>query len=115
MARKLTGNCRIDYNNGYKEGYMAAGKECIVLARHLAKLPLYNIIEKYIDNEEKQLQAIIEYTEEDDRLYADEFWERPSKVRQALRGVQRIYKETGLDKRGYVIPMEDLEDREDEK
>ena len=93
---------------------MAAGKKCIILARHLAKLPLYNIVEKYIDDEEKQLQAIIDYTEEDDRLYGEEFWKKPSKVRQALRGVQRIYKETGLDKKGYVIPAKDLEDRENE-
>ena len=115
MARKLTGNPKIDYNNGFKDGYIAAGKRCITIARHLAKLPLYNILDKYIDDEEKQLQFIRDYAEEDDRLYADEFWEKPSKVRQALRGVQRIYAETGLDKKGYVIPMEDLEDREDEK
>ena len=115
MARKLTGNPQKDYNNGYKAGYIAAGKRCIAIARHLAKLPLYNIIEKYVEDEEKQRQAIIDYAEEDDRLYGEEFWEKPSKVRQALRGVQRIYNETGLDKKGYVIPFEDMEDREDEK
>lgn len=115
MARKLTGNPQIDFKNGYKEGYTEGGKYCITLARHLAKLPLYNILDKYIEDEEKQLEFIREYAEEDDRLYADEFWAKPSKVRQALRGVQRIYAETGLDKKGYVIPMKDLEDREDEK
>ena len=115
MARKLTGNPQKDYNNGLRDRYKIGGEKCITIARHLAKLPLYNIIEKYIDDEEKQRQFIRDYAEEDDRLYADEFWDKPSKVRQALRGVQRIYAETGLDKKGYVIPAEELENREDEK
>ena len=104
MGRKLTGNPYIDYKTGYNEGYEDGGKECIQIARHLEKLPLYNIIHKYVEDEEKQLEAIIEYTEEDDRLYGDEFWKEPEKVQQALRGVQRIYEETGLNKRGYNVP-----------
>ena len=122
MARRLTGNPMVDYENGYKKGYekayeeayREAGLKCIVLARHLAKLPLYNIAEEFVEDEEKQLQMIVRYAEEDDRLYADEFWNKPAKVRQALRGVKRIYEETGLNKRGYEIPKEDLEDQEDE-
>lgn len=115
MARKLTGNpvvdCRNAYEEGLRQGYQKGysdgcsdgGKEVIQIARHLAKLPLYNIVHKYIKSEKKQNEMVYEYAMEDDRLYSMEFWDNKDKVKQALRGVKRIYKETGLIDYGFDI------------
>lgn len=115
MARKLTGNSQIDYQNGfldgknkgYNLGYKEGGEQAIIYARHFAVLPIYNIVQKYIKSEKKQLEMVKEYALEQNRIYGEEFWGDNDKVLLAMHGVKRIYKEVGLTDGGFEIDVEE--------
>lgn len=98
---KRSGNPVIDCNNAYNLGYKEGGEEAIIIARHLAMLPIYNIVHKYVKSEKKQLEMVREYALEHNRVYVDEFLNNQDKVLQGMEGVKRIYKECGLTEDGY--------------
>ncbi|MBQ8603885.1 MAG: hypothetical protein IJ410_03455 [Oscillospiraceae bacterium] len=54
MARKLSGNPRIAYEQGKREGYVAGGAEAVEYARHFAVLAIYNIVQNFVKSEKKQ-------------------------------------------------------------
>ncbi len=118
MARKLTGNSQIDYRNGREEGFIAGynagakefGEKAMLYSRHFAILALYNMVQNFVDDEELQNKMVIAYAEEQDRLYADEFYGDTDKVVQALYGLKRVYNELGLsEKYDFPINKEDWE------
>lgn len=118
MARKLTGNPWKDYENGRKEGYLKGynagakehGEKSLLYARHFAILALYNMVQNFVEDEELQNKMVCAYAEEQDRIYAEEFYGNQDKALQALYGLKRIYKELGLsEKYDFPVNMEDWE------
>ena len=95
MARKLTGNPWLDYEKGKKEGYIAGGKETIEYARHFAVLAIYNIVQNFVKSEKKQNEMVLAFCQEQNRIYAEEFFGNNDNVLLAAEGVKKIYKEIG--------------------
>ncbi len=94
---KLSRNPQQAYLQGKIDGYRMGGSETIMIARHLSVIPIYNIVQKYVDDEELQNKMVLEYCQEHNRIYEREFFGDEDKVRTALSGVKRIYKEIGFE------------------
>ena len=103
MAKKLNSNPQIAYLQGKKEGYEMGGKETIQYARHFAVLALYNISHLYTRSEKQSNELVKAFFDEQERIYAEEFWGAPDTVRIAAEGVKRIYKELGIEVGGMDI------------
>lgn len=96
MARKLSGNPRIAYEQGKREGYIAGGAEAIEYARHFAVLAIYNIVQNFVKSEKKQKEMVLAFCEEQNRIYGEEFYGNNDQVLLAAEGVKKIYKEVGF-------------------
>jgi len=96
MARKISGNPQIAYNQGLKEGYTAGGAEAIEYARHFAVLAIYNIVQNFVKSEKKQNEMVLAFCEEQNRIYGEEFFGNDDNVLIAAEGVKKIYKEIGF-------------------
>ena len=104
---------RKGFEEGYNAGYKEGGEECIKIARHVAVLPLYNIVHEFVQSGRRQNMMVKQYAEEQNRIYVDEFFGDRDKVIIAMEGVKRIYKEVGLTGDEYDVARDLGGDGED--
>ena len=97
MARKISGNPQVAFMEGRNQGYKEAGYEALNYARHFAVLALYNIVQNFLPSEKKQRELLKAYCEEQERIYAKEFYGEPDNVLLAVEGVKKIYREIGYE------------------
>ena len=104
MGKRINGNPQIAFNQGYTEGkkagYLEGGAEAIEIARNFTVLALYNIVHEHIPSEKKQKALLLAFCEEQNRLYAEEFYGNNDNVLLAVEGVKKIYKEIGFMQEG---------------
>ena len=96
MARKISGNPRIAFDQGVKEGYNKGyrdgGMQTINHARNFAALALHNVASDFTRSEKKAWELIKAFCVEQERIYAEEFFGDEDKVMVAMAHVDRIYK-----------------------
>ena len=96
MAKRISGNPQIAYEQGKREGYIAGGSEAIDIARNFTVLALYNIVQNFVKSEKKQKEMLLAFCEEQNRIYGEEFYGNDDNVLLAMEGVKKIYKEIGF-------------------
>ena len=98
---KISRNPQIAYNQGVAkgehDGYIKGGAEAIQIARSFNVLALYNIVHNFVKSEKKQREMLKAYHEEQERIYMEEFSGNTDQVMLAMKGVEKIYKEIGIE------------------